>query len=301
METKTARNVARKESVISNPRGEKSSRPPIASRDAAFRAKDKKLRGKLKALKSRQRATLEARRDAEILLENTPGFLEPENELERTYKIRQEDIRRDIAIETAKKGYELRLEELGPYVMDYTRNGRSLLLAGRKGHVATITDAQGSPTCCEIQLCEIVRDAKWLHNDQYFALAQKKSVYIYDKSGVQLHELRKHIEVRYMEFLPYHFLLATIGNAGYIKYTDTSTGQMIIELPTKQGVPTAFGHSLSDAIVHVGHQNGTVSFWSPNSTTPLVKILAHRGPVRALATDREGRYMVCPKFCHRTL
>jgi U3 small nucleolar RNA-associated protein 7 len=44
--------------------------------------------------------------------------------------------------------------------------------------------------------------------------------------------------------------------------------------------------------MHVGHQNGTVSLWSPNSSTPLVKMLAHRGPVRSLAIDREGRYMV---------
>lgn len=42
----------------------------------------------------------------------------------------------------------------------------------------------------------------------------------------------------------------------------------------------------------MGHQNGTVTLWSPNSTTPLVKLLAHRGPVRSLAVDREGRYMV---------
>lgn len=47
-----------------------------------------------------------------------------------------------------------------------------------------------------------------------------------------------------------------------------------------------------NAVLHVGHQNGTVSLWSPNSSEPLVKLLAHRGPVRSLAVDREGRYMV---------
>jgi hypothetical protein len=47
-----------------------------------------------------------------------------------------------------------------------------------------------------------------------------------------------------------------------------------------------------NAILHMAHQNRTVTLWSPNSTTPLVKLLAHRGPVRALAVDREGRYMV---------
>lgn len=255
------------------------------------RIQDKKLKGNLRALENKYKdATLKAR-DAEILLENESGFLEAENELEKTYRVRQTDIRQDLGVQTAKKGFELRLNDLGPYVTDYTRNGRELLLAGRKGHVATM-DWRDGKLGCEIQLNESVRDAKWLHNNQSFAVAQKKYVYIYDRAGVEIHKLQKHVEVTHMEFLPYHFLLATIGNAGYLKYTDTSTGQMVIELPTKQGAPTAFGQNPHNAVLHAGHQNGQVSLWSPNSSTPLVKILAHRGPVRALATDREGRYMV---------
>lgn len=77
-----------------------------------------------------------------------------------------------------------------------------------------------------------------------------------------------------------------------MKYTDTSTGQMAIEMPTKQGTPTSFAQNPYNAIIHAGHQNGTVTLWSPNSTTPLVKLLAHRGPVRSIAVDRDGRYMV---------
>lgn len=174
--------------------------------------KDKKLRINLKALENKYKdATLKAK-DAEILLENESGYLEPEGELEKTYKVRQDELRQDIAIETAKKGFELKLEGLGPYSADYTRNGRGLLLAGRKGHVATM-DWRGGQLGCELQLQETVRDAKWLHNDQYFAVAQKKYVYIYDHAGVELHCLRKHIEVTNMEFLPYHFLLATVVSA----------------------------------------------------------------------------------------
>jgi len=255
------------------------------------RIQDKKLKGNLRALENKYKDAALKARDAEILLENESGFLEAENELEKTYRVRQADIKQDLGVQTAKKGFELRLNELGPYVTDYTRNGRELLLAGRKGHVATM-DWRDGKLGCEIQLNETVRDAKWLHNNQSFAVAQKKYVYIYDRAGVEIHKLQKHVEVTHMEFLPYHFLLATIGNAGYLKYTDTSTGQMVIELPTKQGAPTAFGQNPHNAVLHVGHQNGQVSFWSPNSSTPLVKILAHRGPVRALATDREGRYMV---------
>ncbi|MCJ1426805.1 Small subunit (SSU) processome component [Sticta canariensis] len=253
--------------------------------------KDKKLRSNLRKLENKYKdATLKAK-DAEILLENDHGYLEPEGELEKTYKVRQDELRTELPLEASRKGFELKLEGLGPYIADYTRNGRGLLLAGRKGHVSTI-DWRGGELGCELQLRETVRDAKWLHNNQYFAVAQKKYVYIYDSAGVELHCLQKLIEVTNMEFLPYHFLLATIGNAGYLKYTDTSIGHMVIEMPTKQGTPTSFAQNPYNAIVHIGHQNGTVTLWSPNSTTPLVKLLAHRGPVRSIAVDRDGRYMV---------
>ena len=174
--------------------------------------KDKKLRGNLKALEQRYKDAVVKAKDAEILLENDSGYLEAEDELERTYKVRQDDLQKDLAIETATKGFELKLQGLGPYTVDYSRNGRTLLLAGKKGHVSTIDWRAGS-LGCEVQLGETIRDAKWLHNNQYFALAQKKYVYIYDQDGVELHCLQKHIEVRNMEFLPYHFLLATVVSA----------------------------------------------------------------------------------------
>merc|ERR1712000_87109 len=192
-----------------------------------------------------------------------------------------DEITKDVAVETAQKRFELKLDALGPYAFDYTRNGRELLLGGRKGHIATMDWREGK-LGCEIQLGETVRDVKWLHNNQYFAVAQKKNVFIYDRQGVEIHSLRKHQEVTHMEFLPYHFLLATLG----------TTGILVAELPTRQGQPVSLGQNPWNAILHVGHQNGTVTLWSPNSSTPLVKLLAHKGPVRDIAMDREGRYMV---------
>ncbi|KAF2724106.1 BING4CT-domain-containing protein [Polychaeton citri CBS 116435] len=253
--------------------------------------KDRKARGQLRALEERNREAALKAKDAEILLENNAGFLEPEGELERTYKVRQDSIKADVGVETAKKGFELKLEGLGPYTCDYTRNGKDLLLAGRKGHVATM-DWRSGKLQAELQLGETVRDAKWLHNNQYFAVAQKRNVYIYDHRGVEIHNLDSHVETTHMEFLPYHFLLATIGNAGWIKWQDTSTGRLVAQTSTKQGTPTAMGQNPWNAVINVGHQNGIVSLWSPNSPTPLVRMLAHRGPVRSLAVDREGRYMV---------
>ncbi|KAG6008475.1 hypothetical protein E4U54_008703 [Claviceps lovelessii] len=253
--------------------------------------KDKKLRRNLKQLESKyQDATLKAK-DAEILLENTGGFLEAEGDLEKTYKVRQDAIVSEVGVATANKRFDLKLDALGPYICDFSRNGRELLLAGRKGHVATMDWREGKLNC-EIQLGETIRDIKWLHNNQYFAVAQKKYVYIYDRNGVELHNLRKHNEVTHMEFLPYHFLLATIGTGGVLKYQDTSTGQLVAEMPSKLGQPMSMAQNPYNAVLHVGHQNGTVTLWSPSSQEPLVKLLAHRGPVRSLAIDREGRYMV---------
>ena len=162
--------------------------------------KDRKLRRNLTTLENKyQNAALRAK-EAEILLENATGFLEPETELERTYKVRQDDIAHDVAVEVAQKRFDLRLDGLGPYACEFSRTGRDLLLAGRKGHVATMDWREGK-LGCELQLGETIRDAKWLHNNQYFAVAQKKHVYIYDNNGVELHCLRKHVEVSHMEFL----------------------------------------------------------------------------------------------------
>ncbi|KAI1807712.1 BING4CT-domain-containing protein [Daldinia bambusicola] len=253
--------------------------------------KDKKLRSNLKSLEHKYKEATVKAKDAEILLENTSGFLEPEHELERTYRVRQDDILDEVSIESAKKRFELKLDQLGPYVFEYSRTGRELLLAGRRGHVATMDWREGK-LGCELQLGETVRDARWLHNNQFFAVAQKKHVYIYDRQGVEVHCLRKHQEVTHMEFLPYHFLLATLGMSGFLKYQDVSTGQLVTEIPTKLGAPVSLTQNPYNAVLHAGHQNGTVTLWSPNSPEPLVKLLAHKGPVRALAVDREGRYMV---------
>lgn len=37
---------------------------------------------------------------------------------------------------TAREMFDLSLPDFGPYAIDYTKNGRFLLLGGRKGHLA---------------------------------------------------------------------------------------------------------------------------------------------------------------------
>lgn len=118
--------------------------------------RDKKLRTNMKKQETKYQTAITKAKDAEILLENAPGFLEPETELERTYRVRQDDVAGEAAVETAQKRFELKLEDLGPYHCEYTRNGKELLLAGRKGHVATMDFREGK-LGCELQLGETIR------------------------------------------------------------------------------------------------------------------------------------------------
>lgn len=124
-----------------------------------------------------------------------------------------------------------------------------------------------------------------------FAVAQKKYVYIYDRTGAEVHSLRRHTEPNRLEFLPYHFLLASVGETGYLKYQDTSTGAFVAEWRTRAGRCDVMTQNPQNAVIHLGHHNGTITLWSPASSTALVKILAHRGPVLANTVDNTGKYM----------
>ena len=38
-----------------------------------------------------------------------------------------------------------------------------------------------------LQVKETTRDVKFLHNEMFFAAAQRKYVYVYDKRGIEIH------------------------------------------------------------------------------------------------------------------
>eukprot|EP00116_Pleurobrachia_bachei_P000949 sb/3461211/ len=218
------------------------------------------------------------------------GCLEAD-EGERTMKFKQHDIVKHVDVGSARKHFSLTLPEHGPYKCAYTKNGRKLLIGGAKGHIGTF-DWQTGALGCEIHVRETIRDVVWLHNKDFFAVAQKKYTYIYDGSGTELHRLQNHINPVFLDYLPYHWLLVSAGVTGYLKYHDTSVGKLVVELKTRMGQPHAMAQNPWNAVMHLGHANGTVSMWSPSMKEPLVKMLCHHGPVTAIASDNTGRHMV---------
>lgn len=145
----------------------------------------------------------------------------------------------------------------------------------------------------EFYVQERVRDVVFLHNATLFAAAQANHVYIYDDAGVEIHHLSEHNDPFCLDFLPYHWLLVSVGRAGWLKFHDTSTGELVSQHRTKLGACQVMRQNPSNAVMHLGHKNGTVTLWSPASSQYLVKLLCHKGsPITSMAMDQAGRYMV---------
>ena len=89
------------------------------------------------------------------------------------------------------------------------------------------------------------------------------------------------------------FIIGWQGNPGYLKYQDISTGQLVAEHRTKLGACATMTQNQHNAVIHLGHQNGTVTLWTPNLSHPAVRLLAHLGPVSSVFVDQStgGRYM----------
>lgn len=251
--------------------------------------KDRRLKSNLKQKEKHFKQAVKQAARAEYLLTEDTGFLEAEG-TEETCQITQAEIVDSVDMMSAQKFFKLHLDELGPYKINYTRNGKFLLLSGGKSHLASI-NWQSKQIGCEIQSQESNRDSCWLHLDRFFAVAQKRYVHIYDNEGTEIHVLKDHKDVLRLHYLPYHFLLASVGKNGNLHYQDTSTGKSVSKIRIPAARCDCMTSNPYNAVIQLGQPNGVVSMWSPTVKEPLVKILCHTGPVLSIATERHGNYM----------
>ena len=254
--------------------------------------KDKSVRSKLQIRKTRRYEAAVAAADAQIVLNTEQaGFLEPEHEMEFTSSLSQVELKRNHLDEnTARHIYDLSLQS-GPYGCKFDRSGRYSILYGQRGHLA-IMDAHNLSLHTEFHVRERVRDSCFLHNFSLLAIAQMNHVYVYDDTGAEVHKLSDHHDPMALDFLPYHWLLASIGRTGHLIYQDTSTGGLVSQQRTKLGPCNVLRQNPSNAVIHLGHSNGTVTLWSPSSNQYLAKIQCHKGaPITSMAIDISGKYM----------
>ena len=220
------------------------------------------------------------------------GFLETETERERTLKVTQAELKKILPVQNAHDIFNLTLNDFGPYNLDFTRNGKYLLLGGKKGHLAMM-DWKRKTLLCEFQPKDKVRDVCFLQNQTMFAAAQSKYLHIYDNQGIELHCMRDHNEPVKLDYLPYHYLLVSGSRLGTVRWLDVSMGQQVGEARTKKGEMMCLRQNRMNGVIATGHTNGEVSMWTPNmGSTPVVKLLAHpSAPVTSLAFSRNGNYM----------
>jgi U3 small nucleolar RNA-associated protein 7 len=258
------------------------------------RMKDRGVKADVNRKETKRLEAAIAAADAEIVLHTeSSGFVEVETEMEKTYKLSQNELKNHLDEQTSRHIYDLTLDTYNPYGCNYDRSGRCGLLYGKNGGHIAMMDMHTASLKTEFHLNERVRDVTFLHNTTLFAVAQQKHAFIYDDSGVEIHRMAEHQDIFQMQFLPHHWLLCTIGRTGYLKYHDTSTGELVSTHRSKMGPCSVMTQNKSNAVIHCGHNNGTVTLWSPANSEYLVKMLCHKGaPIQSMAINRSGFHMV---------
>lgn len=252
---------------------------------------DKKLKGQLAHRENLfGKSAKAAAKYEKWLMPSEGGYLEADGPVEKTWRIKQEDIGHAVDILSARNQHDVILPEFGPYTMDFTSSGQYMAVAGRKGHLAVV-DMKNLEVRKEFQVRETVRDVVFLHHQLFFAAAQKKYTYIYRPEGVELHCLKEHGAVLRLQYLKNHFLLASINKFGQLHYEDVSMGAMVNNFRTGLGRTDVMRVNPFNGVVALGHSGGTVTMWKPTSSAPLVKMLCHHGPVSALAFHPNGHLM----------
>lgn len=226
-------------------------------------------------------------------LENTNTGLELE-EREVSDRVTQDDVVAAVDLQSKSKKYELVLDKLGPYKLDFSANGTHLLLAGLRGHMANIRWKDFALNG-ETQLKDRIDDAKFLIDHTITAVAQKKFVYMYTKEGAEMHVLPSMANMNRLAYLPRHLLLCAASTQySVMQYMDISTGQELgTKVPSVVRDPTScMAVNPSNGVVATCDLRGLVKLWSPSVVDPLVQLKGHKGVIDDICFHPNGRFFV---------
>ncbi|OUC41580.1 BING4CT domain protein [Trichinella nativa] len=223
---------------------------------------------------------------SEILLPEEEGFLEAD-EGEQTYHVTQHDIIESVDLASSSKYFELNLPKFGPYRLDFTRNGRNVLLGGHVGHVAAFDWLNKALNICE-KLTIFIKIECLIF---FYVVAQRNNAgCCSEKMDICVRQQGYGIAL-FKTFVGCDAAGIFTSKTSFLHWLDVSVGKLVQSTLTRRGPIDVMCQNPSNAIIHCGHGNGTVSLWSPTVKKPLVSMLCYGNPVRSVAVEQTGNFM----------
>ncbi|KAL0489087.1 WD repeat-containing protein [Acrasis kona] len=209
-----------------------------------------------------------------------------------TNQLTQEALLDSVDMNTRRKVFDIQLSQHSPYIMQFTQSGRYMLIAGRRGYLSSVRWRDFEMKSEVHTINESIRAIQWMMEDSMYAVAQSSLTYVYDENGVEIHRCIDFQKMNHLSYLPFHFLLVGANASAQVIYKDISLGENVATL---QMDPITFmTQNPKNALMVLGHTNGTVSMVTPRDSShkPVVSMFCHKAPVKQLAVDPTGNYLV---------
>ncbi|KAH9685901.1 WD REPEATS REGION domain-containing protein [Citrus sinensis] len=152
-------------------------------------------------------------------------------------------------------------------------SGRYMAVAGRKGHIAVV-DMNNMNLVKEIQVREIVRDVVFLHNELFFAAAQKKYPYFYNGDGTELH-CSKASRTDLMRVNPFNGVVSLGHSGGTVTMWKPTTSALLIKMLYHQGPVSALAFHPNGHLMATTGKECKIKIWDLRKYEVLQTLTGH--------------------------